>query len=52
MKIGDLELVEDLDSYYNHLDDIDRNWSIKEEEYYANKQLCGGLRILTDDTLD
>ena len=52
LKSGVLELNENLDSYYNHLDDIDRNWSIKEEEYYAKKEFCGGLKILTEDTLN
>lgn len=32
IKIGDIEIDEDLDNYFNTLDDHDRNWSIKEEE--------------------
>lgn len=32
IKVGDLEIDEDLDNYFNTLDDHDRNWSIKEEE--------------------
>lgn len=33
-KIGDVELDEDIDTYWNSLDDYDRNWSIKEEEQF------------------
>ena len=33
LKIGDLEIDEDLPNYFNTIDDNDRNWSIKEEEY-------------------
>lgn len=31
IRVGELEIDEDLDNYFNTLDDHDRNWSIKEE---------------------
>jgi hypothetical protein len=31
-KVGEFEIDEDLDNYFNTLDDHDRQWSIKEEE--------------------
>lgn len=36
LKVGNLELDEDLDTYWNSLDDHDRKWSIKEEEYFRH----------------
>jgi hypothetical protein len=49
IKVGDLEIDEDLDNYFNTLDDHDRNWSIKEEE---NARSVLNMRILNDETLD
>lgn len=48
IKVGDLEIDEDLDNYFNTLDDHDRNWSIKEEE---NAITTLGLKTLNDETL-
>ena len=48
LKVGDLEIDEDLDNYFNTLDDHDRNWSIKEEEY-ARSMLK--IKVLHDKTL-
>ena len=42
--IGDIELDEDIDNYWASLDDKDRNWAMKEDEY-ATKTL--GLQLLT-----
>lgn len=36
MIVGDLELDEDLDTYWNALDDHDRKWSIAEENYFRH----------------
>jgi len=33
LEIGRFELDEDLDNYFETLDDFDRDWSVKEEEY-------------------
>ena len=33
IKIGDIELEEEIDNYWNCLDEEDREWAIKEEEY-------------------
>ena len=44
LEIGDIELDEDIDNYWASLDDKDRNWAIKEDEY-ATKTL--GLQLLT-----
>ena len=48
-KIGDLEVDEGLDNYFNTLDEHDRNWSIKEED---NARSALKLKILTDETYD
>lgn len=48
IKVGDLEIDEDLDNYFNTLDEHDRNWSIKEEE---NARSVLNLKILNDETL-
>jgi hypothetical protein len=48
LKIGDLEIDEDLDNYFNCIDDVDRNWSIKEEEY-ARDVL--NMKVLDNQTL-
>lgn len=34
LKIGDVELNEEIDTYWNSLDDHDRKWSIAEEEHW------------------
>lgn len=44
LEIGDIELDEDIDNYWASLDEKDRNWAIKEDEY-ATKTL--GLQLLT-----
>jgi hypothetical protein len=49
LKIGDLEIDEDLDNYFHTLDDHDRNWSIKEEEYSRDVLK---MKILDDETLE
>jgi hypothetical protein len=48
-KIGDFEIDEGLDNYFNTLDDHDRQWSIKEEE---NCRHVMNMKILNDETLD
>lgn len=48
VKVGDLEIDEDLDNYFNTIDDNDRNWSIVEEE---NSRKTYKLQTLTDETL-
>jgi len=44
LEIGDVDLDEDLDNYFASLDEKDRNWAIKEDEY-ATKNL--GLQLYT-----
>jgi len=48
-KVGDFEIDEGLDNYFNTLDDHDRQWSIKEEQ---NCRSVMGMKILTDETLN
>lgn len=48
IKVGDMEIDEDLDNYFNTLDDHDRNWSIKEEE---NARSVLNMKTLNDETL-
>ncbi len=48
LAIGNFEIDEDLDNYFNTIDDNDRNWSIKEEE---NARDVLGMHILEDETL-
>lgn len=48
IKVGELEIDEDLDNYFHTLDEHDRNWSVKEEEN-ARTELC--LKTLSDETL-
>jgi len=47
--VGEIELDEDLDNYFNTLDDHDRQWSIKEEENCRNVL---NMKILTEYTLN
>ena len=49
LRLRELELDEDIENYYRCLDDHDRNWSVKEEEYARNNL---GLKILLIETLD
>lgn len=48
LHIGNFEIDEDLDNYFNTIDDEDRNWSIKEEE---NARNVLGMTITTDETM-
>jgi len=48
ISIGDLELDEDLESYFRVIDIHDKNWSVKEEENCRNVL---NMRILNDYTL-
>jgi len=48
LKVGDLEIDEDLPNYFTTIDDNDRNWSIKEEEYSREKL---NMNVLEDETL-
>ena len=45
LKIGDVEIDEDIDSYWTTLDAMDRKWSLKEEE---NARDVLKTKILTD----
>ena len=38
LEIGDVDLDEDIDNYWASLDDKDRNWAMKEDQY-ATKNL-------------
>lgn len=48
LHIGNFEVDEGLDNYFNTLDDNDRNWSLKEEE---NARNVLQMRILDDETM-
>lgn len=49
LRVGQFELDEDLDNYFNSLDEHDRNWSIKEEE---NCREVMKMKILNDETFE
>lgn len=49
IRVGELEIDEDLDNYFHTLDEHDRNWSIKEEEN-ARENLK--MKILENETLE
>jgi len=49
MRVGEMELDENLPNYFTTLDEHDRNWSIKEEEN-CNKLM--NFEILNRETLD
>ena len=48
LHIGNFEIDEDLDNYFNTIDDNDRNWSLKEEE---NARQVLNMHITDDETL-
>ena len=48
LHIGNFEIDEDLDNYFNTIDDKDRQWSIKEEQ---NARDNLKLHVLEDETL-
>lgn len=48
IKVGEIEIDEDLDNYFHTIDDHDRNWSVKEEENARDLK----FKILADETLD
>lgn len=45
LEIGNVELDEDIDNYWDSLDDKDRNWAIEENEYATTRL---GIQLLTD----
>ena len=45
LRIGDLEIDEDIENYWVSLDSKDRNWAV-EEDRYATEKLK--MQILTD----
>lgn len=47
LAIGDIDIDEDIDSYWSSLDDEDRKWSQKEEE---NTRSCLNMPLLTDES--
>lgn len=49
LKIGDIEINEDIDNYWATLDEDDRKWSKKEEENSRNELK---MHILTDSQFD
>ena len=49
VKVGELEIDEDLENYFHTIDDHDRNWSIKEER---NARKVLKMKILDDYTLN
>ena len=49
LKVGELEIDEDLANYFTTLDHHDRNWSLKEEENCRNVLK---MKILSDETIE
>ena len=49
LRIGDVELNEDIDNYWKSLDEEDHKWSLREEE---NARNALKMSILTDDQFD
>lgn len=49
-KIGNIEVTQEIDTYFDSLNDDDRNWSIKEEENARNN--LKGMKILTDEAFE
>jgi len=49
LKIGEIDLDEEIDTYYNTLDKSSRDWSIKEEENIRNNYK---FKILTDESFE
>jgi len=49
LRIGDIEINEDIDNYWATLDEEDRKWSTKEEE---NARDALKMHILTDEQFD
>jgi len=49
LKIGDIEVNEDIDNYWATLDEEDHKWSLREEE---NTRQALKISILTDDQFD
>ena len=45
-----IEIVDEVENYFESLDEHDRRWSVMEEEYSRRKLL--GLKILTDEALE
>jgi hypothetical protein len=48
-KVGEFEIDENLDNYFNTLDEHDRKWSIEEEN---NCRSVMNMRILNDETFE
>jgi len=48
LKVANFEIDENLDNYFNTLDDEDREWSLKEEQ--NAREVCG-MKILLDETI-
>jgi len=49
LRIGDVELDEEIDNYYKALDDESRKWSIMEEE---NSRKVIGMKCMPDGAFD
>ena len=47
LRVGELNLKEDIGNFWKTISAKDRSWSIKEEEYAREK--LHGMKIMTDD---
>ena len=50
LRVGDIDLKEDIGNFWSAISAEDREWSIKEEEYAREK--LHGMKIMTDDTFE
>ena len=50
MRVGDIDLKEDIGNFWQAMSAEDRRWSIKEEEYAREK--LHGMKTMTDDAYE
>lgn len=50
LRVGDIDLKEDIGNFWCAISAEDREWSIKEEKYAREK--LHGMKIMTDDTFE
>lgn len=50
LRVGDIDLKEDIGNFWEAISADDRKWSIKEEEYAREK--LHGMKIMTDDAFE
>lgn len=50
LRVGDIDLKEDIGNFWSAISAEDRRWSIKEEEY--TRENLHGMKIMTDDAFE